>query len=79
MRLAPAVAFQAAIIGAWIKAADQEEMLGKVWRRVAYATRYGKAGLNEALSMPQEDLAWFCQAVGEIVDEENRAARGKGA
>lgn len=42
---------------------------------VAYACRYGKAGLDAALSCDGELLGLFCEAVNEIVEEESRAGR----
>lgn len=45
----------------------------RVWKRVAYATRYGKIGLSEAMSLDQMHLTEFIDAVGDIVQEENRA------
>ncbi len=48
----------------------------KVWKRVAYATRYGKGcSLNEALTMDQVDLNGYLDALSEIVTEENKANR----
>ncbi len=46
-----------------------------VWKRVAYATRYGKAGLLEALELDQYALQGFLEAVSDIVQEENAASR----
>lgn len=47
----------------------------KVWRRIAYATRYGNAGLTEALELDQMALQDYLEAVSEIVQEENQASR----
>ena len=45
-----------------------------LWKRVAYACRYGKGvTLSEALAMDAESLGGLLEALGEIVDEENRA------
>ena len=44
-----------------------------LWKRVAYATRYGRATLGEAMSLGQDDLQAFIEAVGEIVKEENQS------
>jgi hypothetical protein len=61
---------------AWAVAWEQvgvESALGVVWKRVAYATRYGHCGLGEALRMPQEQLQHYLDALSEIVQEENEA------
>lgn len=50
----------------------EEPGLELLWKRVAFATRYGRAGLEEALSMPQGALQSFLEAVGRIVEEENK-------
>lgn len=47
----------------------------KVMSRVAYATRYGGAGFGEAMSLDQEVLQDFIEAVSEIVREENKSSR----
>lgn len=49
-----------------------EEAIHKLWKRVAYATRYGHAGLEDVLHMPQEHLQGYLEALNEIVGEENR-------
>lgn len=53
-----------------------EESLKLIWKRVAYATRYGRAGLHEALTLDQESLQGFLDAVGDLVEQENRAGSG---
>lgn len=47
-----------------------------VWKRVAYATRYGRIGLAEAMGLDQHALGAFLQALSEIVGEENRQGGG---
>jgi len=44
-------------------------------KRVAYATRYGGAGLAEALELDQVFLQDFIEAVSGIVHEENKSSR----
>lgn len=43
----------------------------KLWRSVAYVTRYGRTSLREALQLDQELLGEYGEALGEIVGEEN--------
>lgn len=59
---------------AWEKVGT-EEALHRCWKRVAYATRYGKAGLRDALSMCSLSLQDYLEAVSELVQEENRPRR----
>ena len=48
----------------------------RVWKRVAYATRYGKGcSLGEALGLDGWALNGYLEALNEIVKEENEASR----
>jgi hypothetical protein len=47
-----------------------------VWKRLAYATRYGHVPLTEVLHMDSTSLADYLAALNEIVGEENRPAKG---
>lgn len=49
---------------------DIEEATGLLWSRVAYATRYGRATLGEALGMDQFHLERYLRAVAKIVEQE---------
>lgn len=49
-----------------------EEAERLVWKRVAYAGRYGRASLTEALSLPEHHLSNYLEALADIVREENR-------
>ncbi len=53
----------------------QEEPQKRIWKRLAYATRYGKAGLLDAASMCADSLQSFLEAVSDIVEEENKPAK----
>ncbi len=64
------IAFAAAWVLAW-RAVSTEEALELLWRNVAYATRYGRATLTEALLLDQLALEQFLGAVGSIVEKEN--------
>lgn len=44
----------------------------RVWRRLAYATRYGHIPLSEALSLGTYELLQFNNALNDIVGEENK-------
>lgn len=56
-----------------------EAARGVLWKRVAYAMRYAKAGtFTEFWTMPNEALELLNCALAEIVDEENRANAPKG-
>lgn len=57
----------------WVKAGTEAtEKLH--YRRLAYACRYGKAAAF-ALAVDGDFLSRFCEAIGEIVEEENRQRR----
>lgn len=70
-QLPPSVAFWAAYAVAWQKQGT-EDGLRLVWKRVAYATRYGRVGLSEALGLGQDHLQEYIEALGDIVGEENK-------
>lgn len=55
---------------------DPEEVLEQLWKRVAYATRYGRIGLEEAMGLDQHALGAFLQALSEIVADENKQGGG---
>lgn len=61
---------------AWTVVDCIEEARHLCWKRVAYATRYGKGvGLREALQMDQQHLNGFLEALSALVEEENRASK----
>lgn len=66
------VALWAAYAVAWEKQ-GVEEALRTLWKRVAYGTRYGRSGLGETLSLGQDHLDHYLEALGEIVSEENKS------
>jgi len=68
----PPLAFMLANCFGWVKANDLEEAQAHVWKRVAYACRYGNTGL-EALHLPMESLGSLNQALSKIIQEENES------
>jgi hypothetical protein len=66
------VAFWAAYAIAWQKQ-GVEEARRVLWKRVGYATRYGRIGLDEAMSLGQDHLQEYIEALGDIVAEENKS------
>lgn len=49
--------------------------------RIAFAGRYGHCSYSEAMTMPVDDLNSYCDALADIVREEQRPldeARGRG-
>ena len=63
---------------AWTKIGGVEEGIHRVWKRVAYAVRYGKGvTLQEAMRLEHRDLSCLLEALSEIVEEENKANKGK--
>lgn len=59
---------------AWKKANELKAAEGDLWKRVAYATRYGKGcSLTEAMNLPIDGLSAYISALAEIVEEENRS------
>jgi hypothetical protein len=45
-----------------------------LWRMLAVACRYGRAGLLDALDMPIRSLALFNEAVGDLIEAENKTS-----
>jgi hypothetical protein len=77
MTLHPTVALWASHALAWRKV-SAEEGRHRVWKRVAYATRYGKGvTLSEVLSLDQMQLNGFLEALSDLVKEENEANKPK--
>lgn len=68
----PPLAVMLAKCFAWLKANDLEDAQSHVWKRVAYACRYGNTGLR-ALHMPMESLGSLNQALSKIIEEENES------
>lgn len=66
------MAYWASLVLAW-KEHDLEEALALLWKRVAYATRYGRASLGEVLGLDQSHLEQYLRAVVAIVNEENES------
>lgn len=63
---------------AWTKVGGVDEGIHRIWKRAAYACRYGKGvSLSEALRLPHRDLSSLLEALSEIVEEENKANSGK--
>jgi hypothetical protein len=77
VRLPELLSFWVAHALAW-PAVSVEAGRELVWKRVAYATRYGKGcSLGEALALDTEALGGYLQALGQLVKEENEAAKSK--
>jgi hypothetical protein len=49
---------------------DASDRISEIWKRLAFATRYGRAGLGEAMALPIDDLTSYISAVAEIMSEE---------
>lgn len=65
-----------ALCFAWKKANELEAAKGDLWKRVAYATRYGKGcTLTEVMNLPVEHLSNYITALDQIVEEENRPTK----
>ena len=47
------------------------EAVRKLWSRIAYATRYGRIALTEAVRLDQTQLSRYLEALSEIVKSEN--------
>lgn len=45
-----------------------------IWKTVAVACRYGRAGMQDALQTPLRDLIMFNQAISELVAAENKGS-----
>ncbi len=50
---------------------DPADAMRRLWRRLAFATRYGHVPLSEVLDLDQRYLADYCGALAAIVKEEN--------
>lgn len=70
------MALFAATVAAW-EDDGPDEALRLIWKRVAYATRYGRAGLGDALKLDCGALQGYLDAVGELVTEEAEQVRRK--
>lgn len=69
----PSLANWLSQVFAW-RSIGEEEGRRLVWKRVAYATRYGKGcSLVEALNLDNHALSGYLGALGELVREENEA------
>lgn len=62
-------------MAAWRRYGTEDHVAG-LYKRLAYACRYGRAGLLDAMVCDTVTLQRFCNAVAEIVDEENEASAG---
>lgn len=52
-----------------------KDAIDRIFRRVAFACRYGHIGYQEAMDMPVRDLNEFCSALSEMIKEENSVFR----
>ena len=67
----------------WTRAwtVDPAKRRREVFMRIAFAGRYGHCSYSEAMVMPIDDLNSYCEALADIVREEQRPldeARGRG-
>ena len=67
------MALQIAWCLAWSKIGT-ERPLRELWSRIAYATRYGRITLTEAVELDQWQLNRFLVALNELVRQENGPA-----
>lgn len=66
------LAWMVALHVAWGRTSDPEAARVEIWKRAAFAMRYGHVGLD-VLTLPLEGLTDLNQALGSLVEEENRA------
>jgi hypothetical protein len=66
----PGWAFQSALVLAW-RRVGTEEALELLWDQMAYATRYGRASLGEALRLDTRALDRYLSAVVRIIKNES--------
>ena len=55
---------------------DPADHVRRLWRRLAFATRYGHTPLSEVLDLDERYLGEYCDALAQIVKEEN-APKGR--
>jgi len=58
----------------WIIAWERHRRRGEraIFERLAFVTRYSSTGYWEAMEIPLRDLGPFCEALAELIGEENR-------
>ena len=64
------MAHWAALVLSW-REHHTDDAVALLWKRVAYATRYGRAGLEEALCLGQDHLDQYIRALSDLVKDEN--------
>jgi len=60
------------IIMAW--EAIRSEFLGELFGSVAFMTRYGHIGYDEAMSIPRWERGRYCDALAKLIDEQNSSS-----
>lgn len=53
----------------------KKDAKGEIWKRIAFVTRYGHITLTEALTMPVADLRAYGDALADLIQAENNAAK----
>jgi len=56
------------IIDAWKKA--REDIVKTTFKNIAYMTRYGRIGYEEAMRIPAWERAHFLESINELIHEE---------
>lgn len=55
---------------------DLPTVRARMWKRLAFASRYSSTPLSELLDLDSAYLSEYCQALAEILKEENTTKRG---
>lgn len=50
---------------------EPKEMERRMWRTIAYCTRYGRQRIADLLEMPQRDVISYFRALSTLVRNEN--------
>ncbi len=54
---------------------DPQRIIDKLWRRLAFASRYGNQQLLDLLDLDEQHLAAYCRALSQILTEENTPSK----
>jgi hypothetical protein len=68
--VSPSIALYLTLVFCW-KRYGVEGRINEIWDMIAYATRYGRATLTEALRLPEQHSNSYLSAIARIIEKEN--------
>lgn len=48
----------------------REDFLHRTFKNIAYMTRYGRIGYEEAMRIPAWERSWYLESINELLSEE---------